>query len=389
MTTSRFLFLPLAIAVFILGSCSSDDDGATTPVEQEPVGGDVNDGEDNATGEIDVDTDAGEDNIPDENGGPDEQAEETTIEVDANSLASTGCQNVVIVDEFAYAACDDGIEVVDLNTLDRNFVSLPADDISGDANFGVLFTQSGSTLQQLDLVDPMQPNPITTVGTNFSLFSGVSAANGVLAVSAGSGGSNTQVYTYDSNSLTLAISGIPLVDSRTGNPDVHVAATNNGAIAFYSQDLGAVANWGIQIVEFDTNGNIVNLPDVLVLTPGMFTGSFGVPFGPANFPLEGEFLNDRLFAAHFASDGIQVIDRSNSDALSLIPLGYEPTNIATDGAELFVVGVDVSTVDIVNPITDTVVDTLELPLQQPVGIAASETHLAIADRSAGLIIVTR
>lgn len=360
--------LLLLFTVLSLSSCSTDGQEIDTPIQPEP------NGEDNAPGEIE---------------GSGTQGEEAAVEVDTDSLATIGCQNVVIVDGFAYAACGTGIEIVDLDSFERNFVSLPADDISGDANLGVLFTQSGNTLQQFDLVSPMEPNPIATVNTNFSLFSGISAANGILAVSAGSTNSNTEVYTYDATSLSLAISGIPLVDNRTGNPDVHIASTPSGALAFYSQDLGAVANWGIQIVEFDTNGNILDLPDVVVLTPGLFTGSFGVPFGPANFPLESEFLIDRLYSAHFAAAGIQVIDRSASDALSLIPLGYEPTNIATDGNQLFVVGVGRSFVDTVNPITETVVDSISLPLQQPIGIAVSTTHIAVADRSAGLIIARR
>ena len=84
-----------------------------------------------------------------------------------------------------------------------------------------------------------------------------------------------------------------------------------------------------------------------------------------------------------------MIDRSASDTLSLIPLGYEPTNIATDGNQLFVVGVDQNTIDIINPITDSVTDSFSLPLQQPAGIAASATHIAVADRSIGLIVTER
>ena len=111
-------------------------------------------------------------------------------------MATEGCQNVVIVNEFAYAACGSGIEIVDLTSLERNFLSLPADDITADANFGVLFTQSGNTLQQFDLVNPMIPNPVTSTTTSFLIFSGVASANGLLVVSGGSGGSNTLVYTY-------------------------------------------------------------------------------------------------------------------------------------------------------------------------------------------------
>ena len=150
-----------------------------------------------------------------------------------------------------------------------------------------------------------------------------------------------------------------------------------------------MANWGIQIVEFDADANILDIPAVVVLTPGRFTGSFGFPFGPANLPVESEFLNDRLYVAHFAANGLQVIDRLAADALSLIPLGYEPSNVATDGTQLFVVGVDRTIIDTVNPVTETVVDSFSLPLRQAVGVAANDSHIAVADRSAGLIIVTR
>jgi len=360
--------LPLVVvftSIFLLSACSSDDDGATSLIAQES--------DEQASG----------------SDGSVSSGSESIAEIDSNSLASNGCQNVVIVDEFAYAACGTGIEVVDLSSLERNFVSVPADDISGDASIGVLFTQSGTTLTQFDLVNPLQPNVIATASTNFSIFSGISSANGVLVVSAGSGGSNTEVYTYDASSLALSISGISQVDSQTGNPDVHVAATDDGAVAFYSQDLGLVANWGIQTVEFDTEGNILNIPEVVALTPGPFTGGFGIPFAPANIPVESEFLNEQLFVAHFAANGLQVIDRSASDALSVIPLGYQPTNVTTDGSELFVVSVDRDIVDIVNPITETIVESFTLPLQQAVGVAANLTHIAVADRSAGLIIAVR
>jgi len=353
--TANFSFRHLALILFplFLASCSSSEQGTSSTIES----------------------------------APDEETNNTTVDID--SLATAGCQNVVIVNGYAYAACGSGIEIIDTDTFQRNFLSLPADDISGDAELGLLFTQSGMTLRQYDLTNPMEPNNITTVSTNFSIFSGVSAANGILAVSAGSTNSNTQVYTYDATSMTLVLSGIPVVDNRTGNPDVHLAPTDNGALAFYSQDLGAVANWGIQVVEFDSLGSIVSTPQVIVLTAGLFTGSFGVPFGPANFPLESEFLDDRLYVAHFAANGIQVIDRSDSNSLSTIPLGYEPTNIATDGNQLFVVGVSHDSVDTINPITDSIVNSLRLPLQQPVGVAVSATHFAIADRVAGLIVARR
>ena len=376
MATIPFPLLLSLLAVLALSACSGGSSDSASDNTDAP---DVVDSSDPAPDSPAPDTTPG--TAPDTGAAP--------VAVDSASLATSGCQNAVILNGFAYAACGDGIELVDLQSLERSFISQPADDITGDADIGVLFTQSGNTLLQFDLTDPMQPDLIATLDTNFSLFSGVSAANGILAVSAGSTDSNTEIFSYSANTLTRQISGIPVVDNQTGNPDVHVASTANGALAFYSQDLGAVANWGIQIIEFDTSANILEQPDVVVLTPGQFTGTFAPPVGPANFPLESEFLDDKLYVAHFAANGIQVIDRAANDSLSLIPLGYEPVNIATDGNQLFVVAVERSSVDIISPDSETVTETIDLPLQQPTGIAASATHIAVADRTAGLIIVQR
>jgi len=199
MNRFRLPLLVVFTSVFFFSACSSDDD-ASSPIEPVP---------DEEVSVTDEDSDPG---TPGDSGTPGDDSEtpgDTLVaEVDTDSLADNGCQNVVILNEFAYAACETGIEVVDLNSLERNFVSIPADDITGDADLGVIFTQAGNSLTQLDLVNPLAPNAINTVNTNFSIFSGISSANGVLVVSAGSGGSDTEVYTYDADSLTLSIAGI-------------------------------------------------------------------------------------------------------------------------------------------------------------------------------------
>lgn len=381
--------LAILVVALSLVACSSDDaENSAAPMGSADSPADSNtdpSGDTNADESDDSNTDPSGDSNTDT---PD-SGEQGMAVIDANSLATQGCQNVIMLGGYAYAACGNGIELINTATLERRFIAQAADDITGDAERNVLFTQAGNTLRHYTLADPMQPELIGTLSTNFSIFSGVAAANGILVVSAGSGGSDTQVYSYDATTVALQIDGIPVVDNRTGNPDVHVAPSANGATAFYSQDLGAVANWGIQIVEFDNSANIIETPDVVVLTPGQFTGSFGLPFGPASFPLEGELLADRLYVAHFAANGVQVIDRAAANALSLIPLGYEPANISTDGSELFVVGVGRSSVDIINPDTETVVNEIDLALQQAIGVAASATHIVVADRAAGLIVVQR
>lgn len=305
------------------------------------------------------------------------------------SLATNGCRNVVIFNGYAYAACGGEIEVVNLNTLDRNLLNITANDITVDISTGQLFTQTGGLLQVLNLDNPMQPNVVATTSTNFNIFSGLSAANGVLVVSGGSTNSDTQVYNYTTNSISLVTDGISVVDNITGNPDVHVTATTNGATAFYSQDIGQVANWAIQIVDFDFNGQVLATPPAVVLTPRQYTGTFQSPVGPANFPLESEFLDNQLYIAHFGVPGIEVIDLGNNNSLSQISLSYEPINIGTDGTSLFVIGLTNDDVDIIDPSTATVTGSLQANLTQPTGVAASLTHIAIADRTEGLVIITR
>jgi len=56
---------------------------------------------------------------------------------------------------------------------------------------------------------------------------------------------------------------------------------------------------------------------------------------------------------------------------------------------LFVVSAQRSTVDIISPDTASIIDNVSLPLVQPIGVAANTNYLAVADRSAGLIVVSR
>ncbi len=313
---------------------------------------------------------------------------------DTGSIAANGCSNVVIFNNIAYGACEGEIEVVNLMTLERNLLNISADDITIDTSTGQLFTQTEDTVQVLNLDNPMEPNIVATIGTNFSLFSGLSAANGVLVVSGGSINSNTQVYNYTTNSITLVTDGIPTVDSIVsgGNPDVHVTATENGATAFYSQDISNAANWAIQVIELNSNGQVIPspVPPVpIVLTPGQYTGTFNRPIGPANFPLESEFLNDQLYVANFAARGLEVIDFTDNSEISLIPLNYEPINVATDGRLLFVIGLTENRVDIIDPAIGGVTETIDADLVQPTGVDSNATHIVIADKTNGLVVIPR
>jgi len=185
----------------------------------------------------------------------------------SESLATNGCSNVVIFNNYAYAACGEQLEIVSLSDGKRNIVSIASNDITIDPSNETLFIQARNQISALSIENPINPTVITTSTTNFGIFSGIDAANGIIVISAGVRGSNTQIYTYTNNTFNLATDGIAAIDNVTGNPDVHITETTNGARAFYSQDLGSVANWGIQIVDFNNTGTVVNTENVVTLTP--------------------------------------------------------------------------------------------------------------------------
>lgn len=302
------------------------------------------------------------------------------------SLASNGCSNVIILNGHAYAACGREIEVIALDTKQRSLVNIPADDITVDLSTETIFIQSGNSISSLNTSNPLQPRVTASASTSFGFFSGISAANGVVVTSGGT--SNTRVFTYTANSIRTATNGISIVDRRTGSPDVNVIPTTNGARAFYSQDLGSVRNWGIQTVDFNTNGTVTAIPQVVTLSPGPLRNSFSL-FTPANFPVESEFLNNRLYIAHFASNSVEIINTNNGNTESSIPLGFTPVNISTDGTSLFVVGLNGDSVRMINPSNNNI-DIINInDLEQPRGIAATNQFIAIADSSEGLILFER
>ncbi len=304
----------------------------------------------------------------------------------SSSLASNGCSNVIIFNGHAYAACGREIEVIALRSKERSLINIPADDITVDRSTGTIFIQSQNSISSLNTSNPLQPIVTATTSTPFGLFSGIAAANGVVVTSGGT--SNTRVFTYTSRSIRTARNGISVVDNRTGSPDVTVVPTSNGARAFYSQDLGSVRNWGIQIVDLNTNGAVTATPRVTTLSPGPLRNSFNL-FTPANFPVESEFLNNKLYVAHFASNSVEVINTNTRNTEPSIPLGFTPVNISTDGTSLFVIGLNGNTVRMINPRNKNV-STISIDnLQQPRGIAVTNQYIAIADRSQGLVLFKR
>ena len=303
---------------------------------------------------------------------------------DDPSPTSNACQNVDILRNFAIGACGDRLKIVELASLQRSEVNISGDDISIDPNLSLGFLLSTNLLTMIDLSTPTSPSIIQQVSVNFSSFSGVSAANGIVVVSGGARGSNARAFSYDRNSLNLITDGIPEVDANTGTPDVTVMGSNGGVFAFFSQDLGAVRNWGIWPVEITSTGVFFARSEPYRLASG------SVPinnsnFTPSNFPVESEFLDGKLYVASYASNGIEVIDLLAETREAPISLGERSTHVATDGESLFVLSSVAGTLRRIDPETrENFI--LMRNLENATGLAVDENHIVIADRTEGILV---
>ena len=85
MIKTNYALLLLLLSAGFLGACSSSGQDSSTPLEQEPVAQEP----------------VGADVPSDEDIEPDGQGDATAVLVDGNSLATDGCQNVVILNGFA------------------------------------------------------------------------------------------------------------------------------------------------------------------------------------------------------------------------------------------------------------------------------------------------
>lgn len=313
------------------------------------------------------------------------EATPPNTEVDRDGNSSNGsstisCENVALQGSFAFGACNNVIRIVNLNSSEIFDFSVAANDIAIDTVANIALALSGRNLTLLDISSPFTPIILDTATVNFSFFSGVAAANGIAVVSGGAGGSNVQIFNYQSRTLNLVRSGISTVDSNTGTPDVSVVATAGGIEAFFSQDLGSVRNWGINHFSITASGNASQINSTYRLT----SGSVPLSFASSSFPVESEFLNNNLYIANYATRGIEVVSLASGFVQTPISLGYNPTNVATDGRDLFVVSSVSGRAQRVDPTNLNILE-LNLVVSRPSGVAANNNFIVIADLDNGIV----
>ena len=230
----------------------------------------------------------------------------------------------------------------------------------------------------------MQPTLVSgpvTVGV--SPFAGVSAANGRVVVSGGTGLLSSRSYQAN-GTLGGAVSTI---DLGIGQPDVLVA--EDGETAFVSTDFAGFFDgqtFGITVI--DIAGPTLSILDrVGIAGAGFSPGSDA----PANFPIESAQSGDTLYVA--SGNGVSVFDVSNPNAvqtLALIPLNTNPVNIDVVGNMLYVVGnlpaPTLTTID-VSVLSSPSFLTRILPAgSRPLGVAATSTSVVVADENLGILV---
>jgi len=307
---------------------------------------------------------------------------------DIEVLSTFGTNNVAIAGNFAYAAAGtQGIVIVDLENLSiAGVVATPTgtsgvDDVAIDGD--LLFVMEGfsGSLSVMSIANPAQPVVVSgPVAVDVGPFSGVSAANGRVVVSGGTGLLSSRGYS-PAGALT---DPVLTIDLGTGQPDVLLS--EDGATAFVSTDFaGTFDGQGFGITTVDVSGPSLSILDRIGVAGAGF--SLGVDF-PANFPAESALQGDTLFFA--SGNGISVFDVSNPNSvqtLAVIPLSTNPINVDVVNDTLYVVGNGpgtLTTIDI-SDLSSPVVQTTALAAGSgPLGVAVSSSHLVIADEFLGV-----
>ena len=313
---------------------------------------------------------------------------------DVEVLSTFGTNNVAVAGQYAYAAAGvQGVVIVDLSGPKIAGVVAPPgvtgtiDDVSIDGDLLFTLDAAGTGgLSVFSIENPMQPTLVSgpfTVGV--SPFAGVSAANGRVVVSGGTGLLSSRSYQAN-GTLGGTVSSI---DLGVGQPDVLVA--EDGQTAFVSTDFSGFFDgqtFGITVI--DIAGPTLSILDRIGIAGAGFSPGFD---SPANFPIESAQSGDTLYVA--SGNGVSVFDTSNPNAvqtLAQIPLNTNPVNIDVVGDMLYVVGNSptptLTSID-VSVLSSPVIQTTILPSgSRPLGVAATNTSVVIADSNLGILVET-
>jgi hypothetical protein len=279
--------------------------------------------------------------------------------------------------------------MVDLSAPKMRRVVTPVDDTTVDdlaIADGLLFALDARTpggLAVYSLADPANPALVQApVMAEVGPFSGVSAANGLVAVSGGTSRLTLRRYTPEGRLGTE----LAVADLGRGQPDVLLAP--DGRHAFVSvHESGPHFSLGVLAIETDPL-SFKTVAKVALDTYGFTPGGAK----PANFPIEMALAGDRLLVASAA--GLQVFDIANPSTPRLratIATAALPVNADAQAGIAAVVGSEprpaLTLLDIANPDAPKPLSIVQLPFgSRATGVALAAGQVAVAAHAAGTLV---
>ena len=318
------------------------------------------------------------------------------LAADVRIIEMFGTNNIVIHEEIAFAtAGNQGVVVVDLESLEAVGSISPQgnngsfDDVA--ATTDLLFAIDGSrpgSLSVFSIEDHLQPTLVSgPIAVDVGPFAGVSAANGRVIVSGGTG--RLSVLNFDSTGILSE--DISSIDLGVGQPDVLIA--KDGQTAFVSTDFSGRFDgetFGLTLIDVPNSPSPISILDRAGIVGAGF--SAGVD-RPANFPIESAQQGDTLFVA--SGLGISVFDVGDPAVLrpvTTISLDTNPINVDVLNDQLFVVSNSPRPTLTIIDVADLgapVVEIVELPANgEPLGVSATEEYIAIADANLGVLVLS-
>ncbi len=309
------------------------------------------------------------------------------------NFAPLNPNNVVVNETHAFAALGaSGLAIVELATRNRIVIPPPAgsqtvDDVSLDGDLLFTMDSGGGSgfISVYSVADPTAPELRSgPVSFSTNLFSGISAANGRVAVSSGT--SDVIVRSYDANGNLSSDFGA--IEVSLGHPDVIVAPDGNRAVI--SSDFRGTVNgqgFGITLINTATN----NLQ--LVRRRGLPGATFSQGTQqPANFPIESAISGETLLVAH--GGGLSLLDLNLTQATRTLNLGFQAINVDIQGDTAFVVGQNEGTdpflarVDFQSASPQVQVENLATT-GEATSVAVNEDFIVVAANDEGLLVLER
>ena len=303
------------------------------------------------------------------------------------------CRNVKIIRKHAIAACGNLLIIENLLTRKRKEYSeidsklIEADDIAIAGNF--LFTISmNDHLKMYDILNPSEPVFIDDKeDVPVQLYTGIDAYNGLVVTSGGLKGSYIARYTTKGFKQKLDL--VSSVEGYFGRPNVLIWKSHKmrEPRLIHSVDVSLTYKWGINISEYGKDKYYTRR--LLPLQSGLGPVTLAA-YQPANFPITALQVNNYLYYSHWKSKSIYKVNLNNKKLNEELVYQSEfiVSHMASDGKNIFIVNLDTRNLVYKLNLKNNKLTSLKSKLiQLPIGIAAKQGYIAIADKLNGLVIL--